>query len=215
MKQLKICPGVGTDHPQADWILGPVGHHRDSDLITESNWDVMCNRYFLADPEGTDYEIHRFGHFAVGWVEEIAVRPGSACAAIQAELRATLEDNSVLDEDHLSSTETDAEWKSWESWGKDEFREALVKVLDAIDPDPDFSYEHDLDSLTDDALRQIWHDGIEAYLGGQGHTLEGDSVSLPIRHWCERALWPQRDGEWSGIGKLRAQLCMLATETRV
>jgi hypothetical protein len=50
--------------------IGPVGRHRDSEALDESNFRVI-----LADLRQTDERVTdlRFRHWGVGWVEEIAV----------------------------------------------------------------------------------------------------------------------------------------------
>lgn len=109
MKTLSLLPNVSHDHPQADWFIGPCGHHRDSELIAESNWDVMLASFSEADPERADHEVHRFGHWAVGWVEEVTYRPGSKVAEVADKLRDSLDDYPILSESHHSALETAAE----------------------------------------------------------------------------------------------------------
>ena len=76
------------DHAdQQDWLVGPVGRTRDSELIDESNWDVTLARFAAVDPEEHDHEVIRFGYWACGWIEELITRPGSACARIAEEIR--------------------------------------------------------------------------------------------------------------------------------
>lgn len=106
-KTLKILPGC-SDHPHADWLIGPVGVHRDSDLIAQSNWAVVTEAYLAADPDQIDHEVHRFGHFAVGGILEVAYRPGSAVAGIAAHFRMALENYPILNEDHHSQMEAEA-----------------------------------------------------------------------------------------------------------
>ena len=132
VKTLAILPG-GRDHEHAAWFIGPVGHHRDSDLVEESNWDTMIAAYRAIDPDEQDHEVHRFGHFAVGWVEEIAYRPGSAVAAEADRLRARLEDYPILDDDAHSQMECDAASEAWSSWQSREVRRDITKVLLACD----------------------------------------------------------------------------------
>jgi hypothetical protein len=106
MKTLRNMPG-GYGHEHAEWLIGPVGQHRDSDAIERSNFEVTTTRLNEIDPEGNDHEVHHFGHFAVGWVEEIATRPGSPCAALADDIRAQLEGYAILDEMHCSQLEAE------------------------------------------------------------------------------------------------------------
>lgn len=105
-KTLALLPGC-SNHEHRNWLIGPVGHHRDSDTVEESNWQVMLDAMSDADPSGENYEVHRFGHWAVGWVEEIAARPGSKCAALAAELRERLDNYPLLDEEHHADLESE------------------------------------------------------------------------------------------------------------
>lgn len=44
MKTLSLLPGCSS-HPHKNWIIGPVGHSRDSTILEESNWDFMIASY--------------------------------------------------------------------------------------------------------------------------------------------------------------------------
>jgi hypothetical protein len=107
-KTLSILPGC-DDHEHATWLIGPVGHHRDSDTVEEANWQCVTERFAELDPEQSTWEIHRFGHWAVGWVEEIAYVPGSAVARAAAEFRRRLDNYPVLDEMRLEWLESELE----------------------------------------------------------------------------------------------------------
>lgn len=161
-KTLGILPGC-HDHDHASWYIGPVGHHRDSDLNERSNWAVMIARYREIDPEEHDHEIHRFGHWGVGWVEECAYRPGSAVAAAADEMRASLDAHPILDEDAHSALESEEVSEAWDSWQCREVRQDIVRELvSRIDPsepaDDDMTadeIEEWLDGMTDDQLWEL------------------------------------------------------------
>lgn len=106
-KTLGILPGCAR-HEHAHWHLAPCARHRDSDTVEESNFQVQLAAFAHADPAGTTYEVHRFGHWAVGWIEEVAVQPDSSVAALAAEFRTRLSHHPILDEEHLASLELDA-----------------------------------------------------------------------------------------------------------
>lgn len=108
MKTVSVLPGC-SDHEHADWLIGPVGVHRDSDPVDRSNWETVIDAYDQADPDGTDHEILHFGHWAVGWVEEVAYRPGSKCAELADEFRERLEAYPILDERRYSLLELEGE----------------------------------------------------------------------------------------------------------
>ena len=84
--------------------LGPVGRHRDSDSLENSNWEVVTANLLGRFPES--FYVHSFRHFAVGWVEELAhdAEHQGATAAV-AEWRQALEDYPIADEDHFSALE--------------------------------------------------------------------------------------------------------------
>jgi len=179
-KTLAILPG-GHDHDHAQWLIGPVGHHRDSDLVEESNWQTMLASYREIDPEELDHEVHRFGHFAVGWVEEIAYRPGSAVAVEADRLRERLEGYPILDEDHHSMLESEAVDQCWSDWQAREVRQQVTRVLQGrctlaclASDDEECTCEREaradaieeqVDAVSDDRLWEVTHELGETYDG--------------------------------------------------
>lgn len=89
--------------------IGPVGRHRDSGLLERTNFDVVSKDLEERFPD--DVEVLRFGHWAVGWVEELAVRlredDGRPTAAAEAARgwAEKLEDYPVADEEEWSRRE--------------------------------------------------------------------------------------------------------------
>ncbi len=73
-------PGLNLDNRQG-WLVHPCGTNRDAD------------------------EIHRFGHWACGWLEIILVRPGSKAEAEAQECEACLANYPILDDMHCSEVE--------------------------------------------------------------------------------------------------------------
>jgi hypothetical protein len=65
------------------------------------------------DDEG--WAIERFGHWAVGWVEYLLVKPGTEAEAVAEKLLARLEDYPILDEMHFSQLEWDEATDYWVS----------------------------------------------------------------------------------------------------
>lgn len=107
-KRVSILPGC-SGHEHKDWLIGPVGVHRDSEVVDRANWEAVINAYEKADPDQNDWHTMRFGHWAVGWVEEVAYRPGSKIAELASEFRERLEDYPILDEHILSRMEAEEE----------------------------------------------------------------------------------------------------------
>lgn len=179
IKTLSLLPG-GARHEHADWQIGPVGVHRDSDTIARSNWRVTLARFEEIDPEGTDYEVHRFGHWAVGWIEEIAYRPDTAIAGEADRIRASLAGYAILDEDDQGELEMEDVSECWESWQEREVRRDLVKIFVArnvADPDPDDMSEDEIE----DWIEEIDADRLWALASAHGEVYcEGSSASLRL-----------------------------------
>ena len=98
---------------QQDWLVLPIGHNRDtSDPIDISNWEVA--QKMLSSIDG-NYMVARFGHWACGWFEIILVKPDTSAAIIAHKIEEDLEIYPILDEDHLSEVELDAELETWNS----------------------------------------------------------------------------------------------------
>ena len=98
-----------------------VGQHRDSDALTRSNFAVMLNRL---GGESDVVTVVRESHWAVGWVEWIAIEADGTPESDKAlqiadEAKESLEDYPVLDEEHFSETEqeeADQVWANCYDW---------------------------------------------------------------------------------------------------
>lgn len=91
-----------------------LGRHRDSDMITESNFDAAMK---ALGGESETVIIARASHWAVGWVESILIhKDDSAALQIADDLAAQLEDYPVLDESDLSERECEAAHEYWNGW---------------------------------------------------------------------------------------------------
>jgi len=88
-----------------------LGIHRDSSRVARSNFDV-----FLAALGGESETVHvvREGHWAVGWVEWIAIHQDDETACeIADELMCALDDYPVLCDSHLSELEGKEIGEQW------------------------------------------------------------------------------------------------------
>jgi hypothetical protein len=87
--------------PEPEWLC-LLSRTRDSDDLSESNFAVA-----LAElgGEGEHVQIFRFGHWACGWIEYLAVIAGTPEAEIASKLYESLQDYPVLDECDLSERE--------------------------------------------------------------------------------------------------------------
>lgn len=113
------------------WIT-IVGQHRDSDILERSNYRVIVRGMRERFPDSV--EEHRFGHWAVGWVEECFIDSTNeeACAAAF-EWHESLEGYPVADDSDHSDLEFEERCNSWDSWGRREFLRAIEKHFKGID----------------------------------------------------------------------------------
>ena len=176
---------VGDGREKAEWLIGPVGQTRDSDSISESNWRVVIREMRVLDPEEQDHEILRFGHFACGWVEEIATRPGSACAEYAASARKALDQYPILDDDDHSELEAEQVSANLPQI-MSELRRDLIKEFtrrNAIDPSDDDMSEDEItdwiEGMADDDLDSVAHGfAIEERDGWQYFNVVGVADAL-------------------------------------
>ncbi len=118
---------------QGNWLI-LLGHNRDSKIWEESNFDYAVKTLKAISPEAGeneegsiegDWQIHRFGHWACGWLEILIVRPGSPAHDAAVKMRADLERYPLLDEDDFSDREYTAKGEYWEGCDYED-RKALV-----------------------------------------------------------------------------------------
>ena len=103
------------DIPDPAWLC-LMTRSRDSDVLTESNWECALK---ALGGEGVDVEIFRFGHWACGWWEALAVKEGSDKQEPAQEIYDSLEDYPVLDEDDFNLREqekADTVWRDCYDW---------------------------------------------------------------------------------------------------
>jgi len=66
--------------------------------------------------EGENVEIHRFGHWACGWWEALAVKDNTPQAKIAEEIEEKIESYPVLDEEDFSRREDEAAQDVWRDY---------------------------------------------------------------------------------------------------
>lgn len=190
--------GCWVDHDRDEWIIAPVTHHRDSDLLTESNWKAQLD---AIGGEGNSREILRFNHFAVGWIEILIVNPRSRYAAIAEDLAERLESYPILNEEEFSAREYDCYLESWNDYGADEFISKLESDFELEPATVDF-----LDDCDNEDLRQLFESVNKS--GGHYHA-ESSGVSINIdtgdltREDLAQWLLSERDKRY-GTGQLSA-----------
>lgn len=101
------------------YFVAPVSRNRDSDILTESNFDQQWEalRAHLADVPNADEsspQIVREGHFLCGWIEWIAIHESNESALRVADnLAARLERYPVLNEEDWSAREEEEAQRVW------------------------------------------------------------------------------------------------------
>ena len=127
-------------HPEC--YIGPtwegwyvfLGQHRDSDCLTRSNFQCAFERLkkHATDLESEDCEsvqIVSENHWAVGWVEWIAIHESNKPAIAEAEaMLESMDGYPVLDETHWSEMEFNEYSQAWKSYGHREFVRELERA---------------------------------------------------------------------------------------
>ena len=101
----------GTDPDEFAQLLVVLTRSRDSDCLTESNFEVALEE--LGGEENENVEIHRFGHWACGWWEALVVKEGTDQHRIAQEIDSALSDYPVLDDEHFSQKEMEQADDVW------------------------------------------------------------------------------------------------------
>jgi hypothetical protein len=93
--------GCGVD----DVGVGPVSRHRDSEPLDESNFRVILRHLQSIDPR---VAAERFGHWGVGWIEEIVIPLDNSAVihGVEAWVPA-LQDYPVANEEDYAQLEAD------------------------------------------------------------------------------------------------------------
>jgi hypothetical protein len=101
-------PGLGLPDRQ-DWLV-VIGRNRDSDCADESNFAAALERL---GGESETVEVHRFGHWACGWIEIIIVAPEGPQAVEAYRIEDDLDVYPLLDENDHSEREAEAAVETW------------------------------------------------------------------------------------------------------
>lgn len=113
----------GAEWPE--YYSAGVGQSRDSDALERSNFVCM-----LRELGGESDTVHvvREGHWAVGWIEWIAIHESDAKSLETAdELAAALSDYPVIDDEHCSELEMEDANTTWAQCFDDSERLAYVR----------------------------------------------------------------------------------------
>ena len=126
-----------------------IGRNRDSDILTETNFRVALE---ALGGESDTVEIIREGHWAVGWIEWIAIHESDSAALHKAdEIMAALEAYPVLDDMAFSEAEYEA---VHDFWGGEDIRWRIRHCVDA--GESIFAARRDeLDDVMFDHIREL------------------------------------------------------------
>lgn len=129
MSSIKLTRWSRPDHyAGAEWpeYFIFLSQHRDSDALTRSNFQCAIEQI---GGESDTVHIVREGHWAVGWVEWIAVHESDTEAICKAEdILKKIDSYPVLNEIHFS----ELEWSEAENyWGQLSLRERIDLCKDA------------------------------------------------------------------------------------
>lgn len=172
---LKPCQGSRL----AGYFVAPVTHHRDSDILTESNWDAQwtilepLHADVPADPdEDGSPVICRERNPFTGWGEFVAIHRDNAAALRAAdEIARRLERYPVLDEDDNSSREWEDYAEGWRQYGQGDFFALVAKEFELRDEVRDW--------LRIDCPEDVAREFFESLIpSGEFYTPEGSGVSI-------------------------------------
>mgnify|MGYP001617057384 CR=1 FL=1 len=112
------------ERPGEEWDC-LLTQNRDSDCLSRSNFRSALKEL---GGESESIEVHRFGHWACGWWEALAVKQGTPEHAIALQIEQRIYGYPVVDDDdfsELESEEADDIWRNcyWESERVDYIRE--------------------------------------------------------------------------------------------
>jgi hypothetical protein len=132
-----------------DWYSAGVGKSRDSDTLERANFDAMLaklaalpevevkvpsNRYDDSLIEGTGLVVVRENHWAVGWIEWIAIHEtNTAALEVANAVKAAMEDYPVIDESLWSDYEDNDCCLTWQNCYDE--RERVKYLRDHVSPE--------------------------------------------------------------------------------
>ena len=128
-----------SDQPNYNDYLCLLSRHRDSDSVSEVNFREACLEFGItADSKqeiGEGAVVLRFGHWAVGWYEILAIDPENEEAMAKAKhMEEKLEDYPVLNEEALSEYEWNEIMEAWYNYGAEDQLDKVSDVLhDMVD----------------------------------------------------------------------------------
>lgn len=162
-----------------EYFVAPVTHHRDSDLLTESNWDAQLAtlKPLHADvPSDPDEDgspvVIRDGNPFYGWAEWLAIHESNAPALEAADkLAERLERYPVLDEEDNSRREWDDYAEGWRQYGQSDFFALVAEKFFLCSAAKDWLRNE----CPEDVAREFFETCVPS---GEFYTPEGSGVSI-------------------------------------
>lgn len=102
-----------------------VTQTRDSDCLARSNFRSALEA--LGGEQDDQVEIFRFGHWACGWWEALAVKESSPAFVIAEEIYEALQDYPIVDEEDFSALENEKAQDVWTNCYNDKKRLAYIR----------------------------------------------------------------------------------------
>jgi len=117
-----------TDYDRdIDGLLVFLSQTRDSDDLEQSNF---ASALALLGGESETVKVHRFGHWACGWIESILIDPEDTdTAEVAQSILAQLADYPVLDDDDYSRREWESFERAWKGYGQVDYIKAICKSV--------------------------------------------------------------------------------------
>jgi len=173
-----------------EYFVAPVTHHRDSDLLTESNWDAQLAtlKPLHADvPSDPDEDgspvVIRDRNPLVGWAEWLAIHQDNSEALEAADkLAERLESYPILDEEDNSRREWEDYERSWADYGQRDFFAMVAKEFKLQDVTRDW--------LRGDCGPDIAREFFESCVpSGEYYIPDGSGVSINCRSAIQHLIW--------------------------
>lgn len=103
-----LAASVDAD-PACTGLLACVSTHRETDALLVPNQAVALEMLQAIDPDGTAHCVHRFSHWAVGWIDYVIVNTQRAeVVEVCAEIMRKLDSYPLLDEMRSYAAEYEA-----------------------------------------------------------------------------------------------------------
>lgn len=116
-------------------LLVLLTRNRDSDLLTESNWETVLEHL---GGESDSVQIIRHGHWACGWIEYLMIDSSDKeMVALAESVEKALSDYPVWDEDDFSRREWEYACKYWEQASIKE-RVAIIQQCGRTSTHPEY-----------------------------------------------------------------------------